>query len=111
MLLGGHHRCALCQRRPVRVKDQRADNHQLNEQACFDTLTHKTIKPGPLHHFAIALLTGVARNNPTPSLTVMNWLAATSVSVFVCPLGQRISIVSTLSRLPRPKWTRRSFCE
>src|SRR5271157_5818649 len=48
---------------------------------------------------------------PSPSFTTINWFTLMSFSVSTWPLGQRISIRSALSALPKPKWTRRSFCE
>ncbi len=56
----------------------------------------------PRSHFA-----GV----PVPSFSVRIWSAGMSLQRSTAPLGQRTSTASTRVVRPRPKWTRRSFCE
>src|SRR6516164_3480646 len=51
------------------------------------------------------------RTMPSPSFTYTNWFTATSFNASTVPLGQRISSRSTFCAFPRPKCTRRSFCE
>src|SRR2546422_5494132 len=48
---------------------------------------------------------------PLPSATVTVWPAFTLLSLSACPLGQRISMASALSRCPRPNVSTSSLAD